>query len=99
MSLLFQDDVGATLIISTNNTTIPETATLTLVVEKPGLDVVTWAITTPMIDYATGVITYTTGVGDLDEVGEYRLQVHGVFVDGSDYTSNIDSFTVNEKIE
>jgi hypothetical protein len=98
MSLLYQDDIGVSIIISTSNTTIPETATLTLLVEKPGQNTVEWTVTPEMINLTTGVITYTTVDGDLDEVGVYKLQVHGVFSD-ADYYSNIDKFTVHERLE
>jgi len=98
MSLLYQDDVGVNLIIATSNTAIPGTAVLTLNLEKPGGDAVELAITPTMVDYATGVITYTTVAGDFDEVGEYKIQVHGVFTD-ADEVSDMDTFNVFEKIE
>jgi hypothetical protein len=97
MSRLFLDDVGAQIVVATGNTTIPLTAVLSLIVEKPGLSVVTWSLTDPMIDRTTGIITYTTESGDLDEVGEYRVQVHGVFTD-ADLYSDIDTFNVMERI-
>jgi hypothetical protein len=50
-----------------------------------------------MVNYTTGVITYTTVIGDLDEVGEYKLQVRGVFTD-ADEVSDMDTFNVFEKI-
>jgi hypothetical protein len=98
MSLLFRDDIGANLVVATHNTTIPLTATLSLILEKPSGTTVELSVTPTMVNYTTGVITYPTLDGDLDEAGEYRIQVHGVFVDGTDETSNIDSFTVNEKL-
>ena len=97
MSRLFLDDVGANIVVATGNTTIPGTAVLSLIVEKPGLSVVTWALTAPMINLTTGICTYTTLAGDLDEVGEYRVQVHGVFTD-ADLYSDIDTFNVMERI-
>ena len=98
MSRLYQDDVGVNLVIATGNTSIPGTAVLTLNVEKPGLTTVTWAITPAMINLVTGIITYPTVAGDLDEVGEYRVQVHGVFTD-ADLYSDIDTFNVQERID
>jgi hypothetical protein len=97
MSLLYKDDVGVDLIIATSNTSIPLTTMITLNLEKPGGDTVELAITADMIDYTTGVITYTTVAGDLDEVGEYKIQVHGVFLD-ADEVSDMDVFNVFEKI-
>jgi len=97
MSLLYKDDVGVNIVISTSNTTIPASAVITIDVEKPGHDVVTWAVTPSMLNYTTGVITYTTVAGDLDEVGLYKVQVHGVFTD-ADEMSEKDRFTVHETV-
>ena len=98
MSRLYQDDVGVNLVIATGNTSIPDTATFTLNVEKPGLTTVVIPITPAMVNLVTGIITYPTVAGDLDEVGEYRVQVHGVFTD-ADLYSDIDTFNVQERID
>jgi hypothetical protein len=98
MSILYKDDVGAHLVISTSNTAIPGTAVLTLLLEKPSGTTVVLTVTPEMIDYTTGVITYDTVNGDLNEVGEYKIQIHGVFLD-ADEMSDIDTFTVYEKLE
>jgi hypothetical protein len=98
MSLLYKDDVGVNLIIATSNTAIPGSAVLTINLEKPGGDAVELAVTPAMVNYTTGVITYTTLAGDLDEVGEYKVQVHGTFTD-ADEVSDMDTFNVLEKIE
>ena len=98
MSLLYLDDVGADIIVSTSNTELPVTATLSLFVEKPGQSCVEWTLTPAMIDRTTGVLTYTTVAGDLNEVGEYKIQVHGVFVDGDLY-SDIDTFHVYDRLD
>lgn len=97
MSILYQGDVGAHLLIETKNTSLPVSAVLTLIMEKPNGTVVVLPVTSGMVDYLTGVITYDTAEGDLDEIGEYRMQVHGVFVD-ADEVSDIDTFTVYEKL-
>ena len=98
MSRLYQGDIGSHIVVETNNTGIPVTAVLQLHVTKPTGTFVTWALTAPMIDYATGIITYHTTASDLDEIGEYKVQVHGVFLDGTNETSDIDTFTVYEKL-
>ena len=97
MSLLYKDDVGVNIVISTSNTTIPLSADLSIDVEKPGHDIVTWAVTPLMVNYTTGVITYTTVAGDLNEVGLYKVQVHGVFTD-ADEMSERDRFTVHATV-
>jgi hypothetical protein len=98
MSLLYRDDVGANIVVSTSNTAIPVTAVLSLFVEKPGGSTVEWAITGAMTNYTTGVLTYATLAGDLDETGEYKVQVHGVFSD-ADLYSDIDTFSVQERLD
>jgi hypothetical protein len=98
MSRLYQDDIGAHIVVETSNTAIPASAVLQLHVTKPTGVFATWALTAPMINLTTGVITYHTIAGDLSEVGEYKVQVHGVFLDGTNETSDIDSFTVYQKL-
>jgi len=98
MSLLYRDDVGAAIIVATNNTTIPATTVLTLVIEKPTATVTVWELLPEEIDWATGILTHTTVAGDLNESGEYKVQVHGVFIDGDDTRSDIDTFTVHERL-
>ena len=98
MSLLYKGDIGARLIISTDNTTIAQSATLHMLLQKPSGTTVEIDITAPMVNYTTGVITYYTVVGDLSEVGEYKVQIKGVFVDSSDLVSDQDSFNVYERL-
>ena len=97
MSLLYKDDSGVNIIIHTKNSSIPTTAYINLVTEKPSGEIVNWSITTVMIDYNSGIITYRTLQGDLNETGIYKIQVHGIFTDAEEY-SNIDSFTVRERL-
>lgn len=95
MVLVYKDDVGARLTISTNNTSLPTDTTLTVLIRKPSGYLIS---ATPSVNWSTGVLTYDTVSGDLDEVGEYRVQVHGVFSDGDDMRSDRDSFVVYEKL-
>jgi hypothetical protein len=96
MSILYKDDVGVHIIVHTSNKSIP-VGTLSLILEKPSGTKATLAVTPTMINYNTGVITYDTIAGDLNEVGEYKIQVRGVFAD-ADEVSNIDSFHVYDKL-
>lgn len=98
MSRLYRDDIGARIVVETANTGMPITTVLQLHVTKPGGGFETWSGTTLSVDFNTGIITYTTIAGDLDETGEYKVQVHGVFDDGTDEVSDIDSFTVYDKL-
>lgn len=97
MALVYKGDVGTRLTISTNNTAIPSTTTLTILIKKPVSG--TLLTKTPTsINYTTGVLTYESLSTDLDEVGEYKVQVRGVFDDGDDLRSDLDSFYVYEKL-
>lgn len=98
MSLLYKGDIGARLIISTNNTNIAPSATLTMLLQKPSGTTVEISITAPMVNYTTGVITYPTVAGDLSEVGEYKAQIKGLFVDSSDLVSDQDTFNVYDRL-
>jgi hypothetical protein len=97
MSLIYQDDIGATIICNTGNTTIPNTCTVTLLVKKPGATPVSWS---PTFDFATGIATYSTEDGDLDVSGEYRVQVQVVGPTPTTYflLSDTDYFVVYEKL-
>jgi hypothetical protein len=96
MSLFYKDDIGAKVIVDLSNLSLPATATVTLIVKKPVTTTpVTW---TPVMDFVTGIATYTTVAGDLNESGEYQVQAHGVFIAGEIMNSNIDSFNVYDKI-
>lgn len=99
MTLLYENDIGAEIIIATGNTAIPISTVLTILLEKPGGITVELAVTPTMVNFTTGVITYTTVDGDLCVAGEYRTQVHGVFADGDNIVSDMDTFIVYEKLE
>jgi hypothetical protein len=98
MSRLYKDDIGVNIVVATGNLTIPITAVLTLNIVKPSGATAVWAITLDMTNYTTGVLTYTTIDGDLNETGEYSVQVSGVFEDAVEF-SDIDTFTVYERLE
>lgn len=91
-SPVFQHDVGVRIRVYTNNTTLPTTGTLSLIIRKPygavPLEVY------PVVDYTTGVLTYESVAGDLDQHGKYKVQVHGVFDDGDDQRSDVATFIV-----
>lgn len=96
MTLVYNDDIGAHLVIATGNTAMPTTTTFTIIIKKPDGELVT---ATPAVNFTTGVLTYDTVSGDVDQVGEYQVQIHGIFTDGDDLTSNIDTFPVYRKLE
>ena len=95
MSLVYVGDVGVRLTVATQNTLLPNDTILTLLIKKPSGELIS---ATPSVNWTTGVLIYDTVAGDLDEIGEYKVQVHGVFSDGDDLRSDKDSFTVYEKI-
>lgn len=95
MALVYRDDIGVALTVSTSNLIMPTDTVLTILIKKPGGSLIS---ATPSVNWTTGVLTYDTVEGDLDEVGEYKVQVHGVFVDGDDLYSDRDSFMVYDKL-
>ena len=96
MTLTYKDDVGARISVSTGNTTMPVDTILTLIIKKPLGTILT---KTPSVNFTTGVLTYDTIAGDVDQAGEYQVQVKGVFSDGDILTSDIDRFPVYRKLE
>ena len=96
MGLVYKSDVGARLTVATHNAALTPTTTLTILIKKPGGTLLTK--TPGIIDYTIGVLSYDTLASDIDEVGEYRVQVRGVFDDGDDLRSDRDSFMVYEKL-
>jgi hypothetical protein len=97
-SLIYNGDIGARLVVDTENHTLDPTTTLTLTMKKPSGTIVTLSPPAGGIDYATGIITYPTIAGDLNSAGEYRIQVNAVFSDGDILKSNIDTFNVYENV-
>jgi hypothetical protein len=95
MSLIYKDDVGAEVIVDAIDTDIPATAVMSAYVLKPSGATAVWTLS---YDYSAGTGTHTTVAGDLNEVGEYKIQLHGVFLDGDILNSNIDTFYVYEKV-
>jgi len=96
MALPYVGDIGARLTVSTSNLSFTGTTVLTILIKKPSGVLMTK--TPGTIDLVTGQLTCRTITGDLDEVGDYKVQVHGVFDDGDDLRSDRDSFRVYEKL-
>ena len=96
MALPYVGDIGARLTVSTLNLSFSPTTTITILIRKPSGVLLTK--TPDIINLVTGVLTYNTIAGDLDEVGDYKVQVHGIFDDGDDLRSDRDSFRVYEKL-
>ena len=95
MTLIYVGDIGARLTISTNNTTMANTTVLTVLLKRPDKTLLT---VTPTVNFTTGVLTYDTVSGNLSSVGEYTVQVNGVFDDGDVLRSEMSTFYVFEKL-
>lgn len=95
MSLIYQGDEGVKIVAQTNNLTFPTPTTFTLLVKKPTGATAEWSLTA---DYTTGEMVHTTVHGDLNEIGEYEVQVKAVFDTGDEQVSNRNSFSVFERI-
>ena len=93
MSLIYQSDIGAKIIAKTNNTTL-SSGTFVMTVQKPSGAVVSW---TAVPDFAIGQFTHTTVSGDLNEEGEYKVQIKATI--GTDIqVSDMSTFCVYKKI-
>ena len=97
MSKIYINTVGARLVISTKNLSIPSDAILAIHIKKPSGTMLHKYTLPSWVNYTTGVITYYTIAGDVDELGQYKVQVHEVAT-GVDIPSDIDTFIVYEKL-
>src|SRR5512137_1827760 len=93
-------DVGAKLLIITNNKTLVETDEFIIMVEKPSGATAEWELDTgDSIDYATGEITYYTKTNaEVNEAGEYNVELKRIDNVGRETKSDIDNFTVKESL-
>jgi hypothetical protein len=99
MSRIYTNTIGARITINTLNVAIPTTSILALHITKPSGETMHKYVLPAWINYTTGVITYVTIAGDVDEVGEYRVQIHETnSTDDTDLPSNIDTFTVYDRL-
>ena len=96
MALVYVGDIGARLAVSTLNLSLSPSTILTILIRKPSGVLLTK--TPDVINLVTGELTYDTIAGDVDEVGDYKVQVRGVFDDGDDLRADRDSFRVYEKL-
>jgi len=96
MALVYVGDIGARLVVSTLNLSFNPSTILAILIRKPSGVLMTK--TPGVINLTTGELTYDTIAGDVDEVGDYKVQVHGIFDDGDDLRSDRDSFRVYEKL-
>ena len=96
MALPYVGDIGARLTVSTLNLSFSLTTVIRILIRKPSGVLMTKTPT--VINLVTGELTYDTITGDLDEVGDYKVLVHGIFDDGDDLRSDRDSFRVYEKL-
>ena len=95
MSLIYQWDIGAKIVTKTGNLTLDLTSgTFTMMVEKESGATAEWSVTE---DFSTGYMTHITEAGDLDEEGEYKVQIKAEI--GTDVqVSDANSFYVYKKI-
>jgi hypothetical protein len=96
-SLVYKDDIGTRLLIDTQNHTLAITTTFAIIFKKPSGTVIT--ATPTSFNYTTGIATYDTVAGDLDEAGEYQVQLNAAFDDGDTLRSNKSTFPVYDIIE
>ena len=95
-SLLYVGDIGSRLVIDTQNHTMATTTTFAIIIKKPSGTVVT--ATPTAFNYTTGIATYDCIAGNLDEYGEYQIQLNAVFNDGDILRSNRSTFPVYDTV-
>jgi len=97
---LYVGDVGAELTIETDNTGLPGTDTIYLMIEKPGGSTSEWSLGVgDSLTTATGIIKYYTKLSsELSERGEYKIQLRRVTVSGKQTKSDVGHFTVLDPI-
>jgi hypothetical protein len=93
-------DVGAKLRIITNNKLFATPDSFTLMIKKPSGATAEWAMATPdYIDYPTGdIFYYTKTVSEVNEAGEYRVELKRIDVNMKATKSDIGNFTVKESL-
>ena len=95
-SLIYKGDVGAQIEADTQNLSSPTTTTFTLIVEKPSGATVSWS---GVMNYTTGSIVYTTIPNDLDESGQWVVQVKSDSITHAEMLkSDKDTFTVYDPV-
>lgn len=94
---MHKGDVGSRLIVATNNTALPGTDTLAFKITKPSGATDLWSITGAMLNTTTGVITFTTtAITELNEIGEYRIEIRRTTVAGAVSHSDVGNFKVED---
>lgn len=74
MSEIYEDDIGATIIIDLDTTNIPVSTDILVIVENPYGATAEWTIGVGELNRTTGLITHSTLAGDLPYPGEYKVQ-------------------------
>jgi len=99
MSLLYVGDIGATIIIQLNNTTLPGSTTVDVVVTCPSGTTTTWVLEAGELDKVTGIITHKSKAGELPYEGEYQVQCRERNVSPLiDLRTTMDTFMVYRKL-
>lgn len=71
----------------------------TIQVQIQRKDGTTFSVTPTVDDVLTGIVSYETVDGDLNQNGIYRVQAHVWFTDGSYYPSQVAEFEVSGLFE
>jgi hypothetical protein len=101
-SAIHVNDVGTEFQVTVTDDAVPEVGldlssatTLEFCFEKPDGTVTT--VTAVGVDLPNGVLSYTTVLGDLDQAGPWKLQVHYV-LPAAERRADVLSFTVKENV-
>jgi hypothetical protein len=98
MSEIYKGDVGVRITITTNNTALSVSDTLSLKIVKPTGATAEWALVSGDLNTTTGVITYYSKAGDLSEAGQYLVQIKRLTSDLKLTHSDVDNLKVLETL-
>jgi hypothetical protein len=95
MSNIYKGDVGVPITILTGNTSLPQADTYALKVVKPSGATAEWALEAEDIDFLTGIIIRYSQDGELEESGDYQVQIkHTEAGTGNITHSDVDNLKV-----
>jgi hypothetical protein len=97
MSLLYVDDVGASIIIDLKVTNIPGPTAVAVIVENPAGVTSSWVLESGELNKTSGIITHLSKAGELSIEGEYKVQIFKTDTNLNIH-STIDYFKVHRRL-
>lgn len=95
---VYKDSVGVDVTINTRND-LTNAASCDIHVQKPDGTTTTWTPDDITISVTNSIVYYTTVEGDLDQAGDYILQLHVTMVDGDVFYSDAIRWKIYDTFE